>query len=61
MGVGREHHERCSCTPIRVLIYVTNLMPHFIIFEISTALNNDFQADCSDVFRFLIELSIPKL
>ena len=36
-------------------------MPHFIIFEISTALNNDFQADCSDVFRFLIGLSIPKL
>ena len=24
------------------------------------ALNNDFQADCSAVFRFLIGLSIPK-
>ena len=31
-------------------------MPHFIIFEISRALNNNFQADCSDLF---IGLSIP--
>ena len=36
-------------------------MPHFIIFEISRAFNNDFQADCSDLFRFVIGLSIPKL
>ena len=36
-------------------------MPHFIIFEISRALNNDFQADCSDLFRSLIRLCIPKL
>ena len=33
---------------------------HFIIFEISRALDNDFQADCNDLFRFLIGLSIPK-
>ena len=36
-------------------------MPHYIIFEIGRALNNDFQADCCDLFRFLIGLSIPKL
>ena len=36
-------------------------MPHFIIFEISRALNDDFQAGCSDGFRFLIGLPIPKL
>ena len=36
-------------------------MPHFIIFEITTAFNNDFQADCSDLFRCLIGLSIPKV
>ena len=41
--------------------YICDLMPHFIIFEISRALNNDVQADCSDLFRFLIGLSIPKL
>ena len=35
----------------------TYLTPHFIIFEISRAFNNDFQADCSDLFRFLIGLS----
>ena len=33
-------------------------MPHFIILEISIALNNDFQADCSDLCRFLIGHSI---
>ena len=50
---------------IYIYIYICDhaciLMPHFIIFEISRALNNDFQADCSDLFRFLIGLSIPKL
>ena len=33
---------------------------HFII-DISTAFYNDFQADSTDLFRFLIESSIPKL
>ena len=33
----------------------TNLTPHFIIFEISRVFNNDFQADCSNLFRFLID------
>ena len=32
-----------------------------IILEISTPLDNDFQAGYCDVFRFLIGLSIPKL
>ena len=32
-----------------------------LTFEISRALNNDFQADFSDLFRFLIGLSIPRV
>ena len=36
-------------------------MPHFIIFEISKALNDGFEADCSDLFRFLIGLFYSKV
>ena len=31
------------------------------VYKISTALCNDFQADSTDLFSFLIEPSIPKL
>ena len=32
-----------------------------IIFEISRASNNDFQANCTDLYKILIGLSIPKV
>ena len=64
MGIDNRNlniHSTTCYKTIHDYASKTNLMPHFIIFEISMALNNDFQADCSDLFRFLIELSIPKL
>ena len=36
-------------------MHKANLMPHFIVFQISTALNDDFHADCSDVLDFLLD------
>ena len=63
-----EQISAVSHTLLFVLIVHVNICDHaclnwpyatfYYIFEISIALNNDFEADCSDV---LIGLSIPKL
>ena len=35
-------------------------MPHFIIFEISTALNNNFEADYSDIFDWTLHSKVMR-
>ena len=58
-GVNGIYGPHCKLLMLVICDHIINAFKTFL--KISTALNNNFQADCSDVFRFLIGLSIPKL